>query len=569
MNKFFLFLIMLPAALWRALGADVPQLKAILKIRLLLDDRKPLSFGRQSATRKKPAKFMSVLSIFISAVIGMMYVLPLDLDDRIMGLWIYFSTFLFMLSFMLVTDFSTVLFDTRDKHILLPRPVNERTLLLARLLHMFIYLFRIVFPMSLAGWIFIGATNGIIAALWFPIMVFMLTLMALFLVNACYLLILTLARPGKFKDIINYFQIGFSVVFFACVYLLPRATDTASYRSLKHEHFKWAAFTPTYWLASAWTWIAKDPASPMTRWISIMAIAGPLLLIWLTVKYLSPGFMRRIGSIDSSDQAESKPAVQQRAQQPGKQQSRKRYMRLATLLNRNPVSRAGFSITWLQTNRSRSFKMRVFPSFAFVPVYFVYLITQSRQPLHTVWETLPHTSKFLLLLYMSAFIVMNLVSMLVFSDQYKASWIYYSAPVDKPGLVMDGAFKAIWVKYYIPVFVIISAFVLYVWGPAVIIDIVLAFINITLFAVCIMRIAYRRLPFSAMEQMNEKGSRFFKTLFIMIVPAAMGFGHYWANLSPMLWWLKLIFIGLSAMLLWLVWDSYKNTSWTDLKKMDL
>ena len=46
MNKVFLYLVMLPSAIWRSMGADVEQLRAILGIRLMLDDRKPASMMR-------------------------------------------------------------------------------------------------------------------------------------------------------------------------------------------------------------------------------------------------------------------------------------------------------------------------------------------------------------------------------------------------------------------------------------------------------------------------------------------------------------------------------------------
>ena len=573
MNKFLLFLILLPKGLWRSLGADIAQLKAILKVRLMLDDRRPMTLGKQQP-RKKPFKFMTVLSVFISAVIGFMYIFPLDLQDSFMGLWIYFSVFLVMLSIMLITDFSTVLFDSRDKTILLPRPINERTLLLSRLLHMFIYLFRIVFPMSLAGWIMFSFVKGWKAAVWFPFSIIMLTVVALFLVNACYLLVLRFSRPGKFKDVINYFQIVFSIMFFAFIYLMPRAVSNEGFVQLNHADFKWAVFTPTYWLAASWSWFEADTVWPFTKWVSILAVAGPALLVWLTVKYLSPSFAKRIGNIDVVDY---EPAKELESSKPATTKGVKKesqfYLKLANLFNKDPLGKAGFSIAWLQTERSRNFKMRVYPTFAYVPVYFFFLITQSKQPVKEVFANMHNTSKHILLLYMTSFVVMQLLSMLVFSDQYKASWIYYSSPVERPGAVMGGAFKGIWVKYFVPMFLAVSIFVLYIWGLSSLFDIILAFVNITLFAMCIMRVAHRRLPFSAMEQMNEKGNRFFKTLFIMILPMGLGFGHWAvsnaANSLSWLLWLKVIFILLSSIMLWLLWDSYKSTNWNELKRVDL
>lgn len=567
MNKFLLFLFLLPKGLYRALGADVHHLKAILKVKLMLDDRRPMAMGKGQQTKKKPVRFMTALSAFISMIIGLMYIFPLMLDDTIMGLWIYCSVFLLMLSFMLISDFSTVLFDTRDKTILLPRPINERTLLLSRLLHMFIYLFRIVFPMSLAGWILMGVTKGWQAAVWFPFLVLMLTIVALFLVNACYLLILRFAKEGKFKDIVNYFQIIFSILFFACVYLMPRAVNSEGFNQLKHTDFRWAQYTPTYWLAASYTWIEPDKLSAITKWISILSIVGPLVLVWLTIKYLSPSFAKRIGNIDIVNTETEAPRIN--AQSSSRKNS-ELYLKLADWFNKTPIAKAGFSIAWLQTSRSRNFKMRVFPSFGFVPVYFFYLITMNNtSTVSETWNKLPDTRTYVLLLYMTSFVVMNLLNMLVHSDQYKASWVYYSSPIAQPGEVMLGAFKALWVKYFLPMFTIVSLFVLYVWGAKILIDIALAFVNITVFAIGVLRVAYRRLPFSALEQMKEKGNRFFKTMFIMLLPASLGFGHYWTTFTPWLWWLKILFIILSSILLWLLWDSYKNTSWDEVKKIDL
>ncbi|MBL7711524.1 MAG: hypothetical protein JNL13_03630 [Chitinophagaceae bacterium] len=566
MNKLLLFLILLPKALWKGMGADVGHLKAILKVKLMLDDRRPIAMGRQQTKKKKPVRFMTALSVFLSMLIGFMYTFPLHLDDRFMGLWLYFSVFLVMLSVMLITDFSTVLFDTRDKTILLPRPVNERTLLLSRLLHMFIYLFRIVLPMSLAGWITFGLLEGWKAALWFPFAIILLTIIALFLVNGAYLLVLRFSKPGKFKDIINYFQIAFSILFFACVYLLPRAVSEEGFQQLQHSAYPWAVYTPTYWLAASWSWIEPDLIWSSTKWISILAVAGPLLLMWLTVCYLSPSFAKRIGSIDVVDETPAAPVQKVKGSRSAEGTF---YLKLANLLTRNPLAKAGFSIAWLQTDRSRNFKMRVYPTFAYVPVYFFYITTQSRKPLAQIWADMPETSIYVLLLYMTSFVVLQLLSMLVYSEQYKASWIYYSSPVARPGMVMEGAFKGIWVKYFVPMFLLVSCFVLYVWGFSKLLDIALAFVNITLFGLCIMRVAHRRLPFSAMEQMNEKGNRVLKTIFIMVVPMGLGFGHYWTTVTPWLWWMKIVFMILSSILLWMLWDSYKNTSWDEVKKVDL
>jgi hypothetical protein len=173
---------------------------------------------------------------------------------------------------------------------------------------------------------------------------------------------------------------------------------------------------------------------------------------------------------------------------------------------------------------------------------------------------------YLFLLYMTSFAMISALTYLTMSEQYKAAWVFYATPVEIPGRIMIGAFKAIWVKYFLPFFGFISIFVLYIWGPSAIWDVFLALINVTLFISLMARVSFRHLPFSIMEQMKQGGSRIAKSLISMIIPVALGFGHYF---SLNLLWLKLLFLCLSSIMLWLVWDSYANTSWAKMIKGEM
>jgi len=559
MNKLFLRLVMLPSSFWEGMGADIEQLKAILTVRLKMDDRKPLSFGRQQA-QKKERKAGSFFSMFISLVMGCLYVMFLAaFKDNVFAIWAYYSTFIFILTFMLVTDFSNVLFDPRDKFTLLHRPVGDSTLLLSRLLHVFIYLLRIVLPMCLPGWIFIGISMGWQYALLFPVPLILMIFMVLFIVNGFYLLILRFASPQRFKEIINAFQIGFSIIIFAMSYFMPRVLQSTVVEHMDLKTFGWVRYTPSYWLAACYSWFGPAPVLSGTKMLSLLAVIVPLFCLWITVKYLSPQFAVRIGAVDAFESGEGNTV-----RKSGKKSTF--YVNLARLFSRNQAGQAGFIMAWLQTSRSRTFKMRVYPTFAYVPIYFVYILTLGKEPLSETWQNLPEKNTFLFLLYMSAFVMAQAINFVTTSDQYKAAWIYYASPVEKPGKVMDGAFKALWAKYFIPYFSIISIFVLYVWGIGRILDIVLAMTNVTLFIAIIIRFSYKAFPFSRMEQINSSGTKILKAFITLIIPGMLGVGHYFAI---HIWWLKLLFLVLSAILLWLVWDSYSNTSWEDLKKEEI
>ncbi len=559
MNKFLLFLVMLPSAIWRSMGADVEQLRAILNVRLMLDDRKPVTLMR-SQKQKKDRKYGSITNFVISLAMGFFYMFPvMVVHDRIFSLTIYFFLFLSVITFMLITDFSNVLFDARDKYILFPRPVNDKTLVLARLLHVFIYLFRVVLPMALPGWIVLGIVDGWKSAVLFPLPLLLLVFMTLFLVNSVYLLVLRLAKPEKFQDVINYFQVITSVVFFAVVYLVPRAFDRSDPADLAITNFPWLKYTPPYWLASCWSWVGEPVLLAGSGIYSLLAIIVPVGCVFVLVKYLTPQFARRIGGIDVVDTGEGSGAKHTIVKD-------RLYQKLAYVFNKTDEARAGFMIGWLQTARSRSFRMRVYPSFAFIPIYFIYLILQNREATFSeAYAHLGETHMNLMLMYMSSFVMITALTYLCVSEQHQASWIYYSAPLAVPGRVMIGAFKALVVKFFLPFFLLISVFVVYMWGPSSIWDILLAFVNVLVFIVSIARINFRYLPFSVLEQMKQSGARVMKSMISLLIPAVLGLGHY---LAVNFLVLKIIFLVLSSVFLWLVWTSYSGTTWANLTQKE-
>lgn len=565
MNKVLLKLALLPSGLWKKMGADTAQLRAILDAKLLLDNRKPINLGSGKA-QKKDRRFSIALGMLASFFTGLIYVMPLIFfQDMLLSLSLFFAFFLFLLTFTLITDFSTVLIDTRDKLVLLPRPVNDRTLFLSRLLHVFIYILRIVLPMSLPGWITLGLLHGWKAVLWFPIPVLLIVFTALFLVMGAYLLILRIAPANRFKDILGYFQIFISVIVFGSFYLMPRALQSEQVAAMTLQDFLWIRYLPPYWTAATWSWLNPGGLPAGTIFYSLPAILLPAVSLWITVRFFAPQFAARLGEMDVAEGTPVK-AVKQAADRRLKK-SPALYERLALLLNRRKEAQAGFMITWLQTARSRSFKMKIYPTFAYVPIYFVYMMFQSKTPLNELWATLPQSSKHLGLLYMSSFVVIQALSLVIVSEQYKAAWVYYATPLATPGAILAGSFKAVLVRYFLPFFGVIAVFVLGVWGLSAITDIVLALVNVVLFATFIVRVGIRAFPFSRIDNMSSSGSKSLKVLAVMTVPVVLGLLHFLVSFSHQ-WWLKLLFIILSSILLWLVWDSYSKTQWSNLKEAE-
>ena len=157
-NQSFLKLALLPAGLYARMGVDTAQLKTILTTKLILDDRRPRPIAQtRSSGEKKPVSMATLGTMLMSAVMGAFFLFCFFIgEDRVTQLTFYFTFFFVLLSLTLITDFTSVLIDVRDNFILLPKPVNDKTLVVARLLHIFIHLCKIVLPMGLPGVIYLG-----------------------------------------------------------------------------------------------------------------------------------------------------------------------------------------------------------------------------------------------------------------------------------------------------------------------------------------------------------------------------------------------------------------------------
>jgi len=157
MDKIFLrFVTFLDPVLEKA-GVDTYQLYQILKVRLLMDNRRPSAMfaARRNATNNTNVRNPWLTSIF-TVVLGFLMSLLLFLGTGpYVAQTFYFLVFMVMMSLTLISDFTTVLIDVRDQFILLPRPVNDRTIAVSRILHISIYVLRLALLQGLPGMVMI------------------------------------------------------------------------------------------------------------------------------------------------------------------------------------------------------------------------------------------------------------------------------------------------------------------------------------------------------------------------------------------------------------------------------
>ncbi|MXV49840.1 hypothetical protein GS399_02575 [Pedobacter sp. HMF7647] len=554
MNKLILRFVFLFRPVFERFGADADQLYTILEVKLKMDDRRPNMYMGNRQRQKKEPKNSSFMAMLMLLLLGLfMTIILATLQGALIGQAFYFAMFMAIISLTLIADFTSVLIDVRDNYILLPRPINDVTITLSRILHIGIHIAKLVISLTLPALLYVVFTKGFIALLAFLIEIFSASSITILLVNMVYLLVLKVTSPNRFKDFISYFQIIFAIVVFAAYQLLPRMMNQFRLVHIDVLSYKWTCFLPPVWFASFYDiLIYPQTFSYLKLGLSIIGLISPFIGLFLVVKVFAPGFNKKLSEISGS--------TDEKLLKKGGSQSGKSWISdLAKKVTNDPVEYAGFKLTWWLTSRYRDFKVKVYPAFAYVPVYFVYFFISRKS---SGFDNMVQGKAYLFLVYLSSFVLMTTLNQVPISERYKAAWVMFSTPHNSPGKIMAGMYKALLIKYLLPFFLVISAFCIYTWGSEVINDLVLAFFNISGYGIIMALFTIKYLPFSQPVNVQAQGGKFMANFLVMILIAIIGFVHY--GLSRWEWAINIMTL-LSAGTCWALFHYYRNRNWQALE----
>ncbi|MFN7584428.1 MAG: hypothetical protein ACK5RI_00790, partial [Bacteroidota bacterium] len=303
MKKILLRLLLLPKGFYSSIGIQPDKLKAILTAKLLIDDRVPEEIGL-SAKKKKPlsGKWASILGFILTMLVGAILIFPLVNDVQwILGLVLFFTMFIIILAALLIASYTNILLDTKDNQIILPKPVNDRTFLAARLLHMVIFILNYSIPISIPGIVAMVIIKG-----WHSVWIMLLLLpfaiiFTVFILNLLYLLLLRFTSVNLFKNIITYFQVIIAIVIYSGYQIIPRVLRDAEMEKSKLPEDITTLFIPTYWWAAAWESLYPGGEHTVIRWVgTVFSFLIPLFMMAVMVIFLGPVFLQKINALATS-----------------------------------------------------------------------------------------------------------------------------------------------------------------------------------------------------------------------------------------------------------------------------
>ena len=567
-DKFFLRLFLLASPLLQKMNVSIDQLKAILVAKLTMDNRRPAAFQQMKQSKeKKEINSATLKTMFLSFVMGLFFLMSFAIgDDMTTKLTIFFSMFIFMLAATLITAFTSVLIDTRDNLIILPKPVSDATFVTARLMHIAIHINKLLLPLALPALVALIVLYGVAPIVPFILMTFFATLLSIFLVNAVYLLILKLVKPSKFQTVISYFQIIFAVSIYGGYQIVPRMMENAGIDHLKMSEIHNIGFLPPFWFADTCNSLSTFTFG-QSNIISLFAAFGlPLLSIYVVVKYFAPAFNRNLSMISSTaEETRVKPVIARGSD--GFKMSR--LEKLASKITSSKTEYMGFLFTWKMMGRSKDFKMKVYPAFGYMIVLFALMFFQTKNRFSlSDFSEMSYKGKsiFIFIMYFSSFILITAVGQLRYSEKFKAAWLFSITPVDIPGKLISGAFKSVIVCFYVPVLLVISILGLILIGPVIIPNLVLGSFNVIAVTTLMTYINLRQLPFTVSPQNASKGQTMMRNMIATLIPVIVGICHWF--IFDFLWAVVLLAV-LAVIATWMIMDSIKNLSWAKIENFDM
>ena len=550
MDKLILRYVLFLAKTFLKNDVNFEKLKIIAETKLLMDRRR-VRVTMKKPTNKEPANQL-LLTLIVYAILGFFIgILVLTLKEIVITMTIIHSYVLFMMAMTLITDFSSVLLDTTDNQIILPRPVSSKTFFVARLVHILVYLLQFTIALALFPIIFIFIGYGILVGLASIITILLTVMFAVFITYLLYGLILKLSSEEKIKDIISGFQIAMTIIFAGGFQIVPRLINIENLKVTMPIHW-YTYLLPPMWMANALQAVQQLKVDGPHLIMILLAVSLPIFTFWIMIKFLAPSFAKKMAAMGNAGTIEE--VVKNNA---GKQ-TQSLSEKLAPILCINKTEEAGFEMAWKMTARDKGFKIQFYPSLAYLIVFIFVAVFNRGENFANTWATLSTTKSFLWCVYLPMFSISAAVSLIAFNENFAASWVYISRPLKLPGSLISGALKMLLVKFFVPILIILFTFSYYVWGYKIIDDFVLGIFNNILVFLIISHVGKSYLPFSMQPSVKQQSGKFIQVLLQMVIIGALVGLHY---LALKIWWLVVLLVPFSAAGCYFLFRTVQNYSW--------
>ncbi|WP_010530256.1 hypothetical protein [Lentibacillus jeotgali] len=494
--------------LFRRLGIDYDDMRKILQLKLTMDQRRvPTIFNMDSSKKKQGNQFLK--SLWLYALYGLISVPFLFFGDHYMlQMSLLFGITMFFLMTSMISDFTSVLLDVRDKNIIGTKPVSKKAISAAKMVHVGMYIALLAGAFLAAPFIVMIFTKGILFSLLFIGVILLNLIFIIALTALIYIFTLQIFSGELLKDIINYVQILLSVGIVVGYQLLARSFEVIDL-TVSYTFSWWHVFIPPIWFGAPFELLLRQNMSSGIIFLSLLALFVPIISIIIYAR-LMPSFERNLEKLLNESGT-----------------SRQKLFKLDHLWSRlvcfNREERVFFQFASAMMKKERDFKLKVYPSLGFALFFpFVFLFNSFNNELTgNIGD-----SKMYLTIYIGSIMIPAAIHMLKYSENYNGSWILRTVSLADSLSLHRGAIKAFFVKLYLPVFAVLSVVFLFIFSPRIAPDLVAVLLGGWLHTIISYKLLNNRTyPFSQSFELAQDTNTAFNIL-LSLMAGLFALVHY-------------------------------------------
>jgi hypothetical protein len=490
------------------LGYDYFILRKILQVKLTMDGRRVSTVfnNNKKAAAESNNNFLKALGIYL--LMGLMLIpFVLMKSNFIFQMSIVFAVLMFFIMTSLISDFSAVLLDIKDRNILGTKPVNSKTLRFAKTLHISYYMFSISFALAGPALIVSLLKNGPIFFLIFIVSIIFLDMLCIVLTSFIYFLVLRFFDGEKLKDIINYVQIVLSLVIMIGYQLVSRLFNIVDI-NITFVPKWWQFLIVPVWFSAPFQMLKTSEVTNTYFIFTALAILVPFLALTWYSSVMSH-FEKYLLKL-SNNSAKRKKEMKKPSQI------------LSKLLCRSREERVFFRFAADMMKNEREFKLKVYPSLGFSIAFpFIFLFQKILDS--GIQEVSKGRSYFFI--YFCGIMLPSILLMIRYSAAYKGAWIYKALPISNVTPIFRGAMKALLIRLFFPFFLLEAIIFTAIFGVRILPQLLIILLNMLLLNILYFMINDKYLPFSEAFE-NAKQANVGLNLLLMFGLAILAGLHY-------------------------------------------
>lgn len=482
---------------FKRLGVDYTVMRAIVSTKLVLDRRRSpviAQNNRESHSEKSYLQGYAMHLIFGIFLAAIMFII----NDDMLRMAYFAGAFFFMTTMYLVSDFSFVLLDTKDKNIIMTRPVESRTASVSKFVHIFIYMCRLNIFLAGPTMVVFALSHGIFAAFIFVFEVIFMDMLIFFITIFIYFAVLRFLDGELLRNIINIVQILLTVFLSIGYQIAVRMIDFASIRSMNYNFSFMDFFNPVLWFGAPFEIIYGGGKSSYLYVFSVLLIAVPSISFIFYMK-LSKIMEQLLLKLEAGEKERHQTHLFQMAAE--------------KILCRNQVQKQSFDFANAMFRSDRSLKLKIYPALStgiLLPVLMIFNMGIKGENYQAVGIEY-------LYLYFMIVSVSSVLRLVNYSSAWKGYYVYISSGFELMEEVYRGVLKAVLFRFMIPVEILGAIIYVALFQKMFLFDIAVVFLAGIAALPLLGKIYISVYPFSrSLEESNQRDS-ISKTLLTLLI----------------------------------------------------